>query len=347
VRIHLFEFICGGGLAGRPVPAHLAREGDLMLAALIGDLLELPGVQVSFARDARLPAPVHARLHGARACWRAPEAAPAEALAREIAASDATWPIAPETGGELERAARAVLSAGRVLFGPYPEAISLAASKSATARCLARAGIAVAPCFRPGSTWPRIEGPWVVKPDDGAGCLGMRVFRTREAAATAAAEVGATAAGGQCAEVIQGLIAQPWIEGDAMSLCVLASSGQVDVLSVNRQQLRLRDGAVELEAIDVNCEPVTAPLTALAQRVADAIAGLHGYFGIDLVRTAAGPVVIEVNPRLTSSYAGLKPALGLNVAQRVLAAATGVSLPPRRGHRGFPVRLTLNGHAGA
>ena len=132
-----------------------------------------------------------------------------------------------------------------------------------------------------------------------------------------------------------------------MSLCVLASSGQVDVLSVNRQQLRLRDGAVELEAIDVNCEPVTAPLTALAQRVADTIAGLHGYFGIDFVRTAAGPVVIEVNPRLTSSYAGLKPALGLNVAQRVLAAATGASLPSWRAHRGFPVRLTLNGHASA
>jgi hypothetical protein len=43
----------------------------------------------------------------------------------------------------------------------------------------------------------------------------------------------------------------------------------------------------------------------------------------------------------------LKPALGLNVAQRVLAAATGASLPPRRGRRGFPVRLTLNGHANA
>jgi predicted ATP-grasp superfamily ATP-dependent carboligase len=57
--------------------------------------------------------------------------------------------------------------------------------------------------------------------------------------------------------------------------------------------------------------------------------------------------VIEVNPRLTSSYAGLKPALGLNVAQRVLAAATGASLPPWRAHRGFPVRLTLNGHASA
>jgi predicted ATP-grasp superfamily ATP-dependent carboligase len=337
VHIHVFEFICGGGLAGQPLPPQLVREGDLMLAALIGDLLELPGVQVSFGRDARLAAPADWRLRAARVCWRAPGPAPLQALAREIAASDATWPIAPESGGELERAARAVLEAGRVLLGPRPDAIALAASKSATARRLARAGVAVAPCFRPGSAWPPIDGPWVVKPDDGAGCVGVRVFGSREGAENAASA--ALAAGGQ------GLLAQPWIDGDAMSLCVLSAPGRVDVVSVNRQQLRLHEGAVELVAIDVNCEPATADLAALARRVADAMPGLRGYFGIDWVRTPAGPVVIEVNPRLTSSYAGLKPALGLNAAEWVLAAAAGGPLPPERDRRGHQVRLTLSGDA--
>jgi predicted ATP-grasp superfamily ATP-dependent carboligase len=337
VRIHVFEFICGGGLAGQPLPARLAREADAMLVALIGDLLELPDVQVSFARDARLAAPAHERLREARVCWRGPQASPPQALAREIAASDATWPIAPETGGELERTARAVLEAGRVLLGPRPEAISLAGRKSVTARHLAQAGIAVAPCFGPGSTWASIDGPWVVKPDDGAGCIGARIFGSRRDAAIATAAA--------LADGAQGLIAQPWIEGDAMSLCVLSTPGRVDVLSVNRQQLRLHDGALELAAIDVNCEPVTAPLVGLAQQVAHAIPGLQGYFGIDFVRTAAGPVLIEINPRLTSSYAGLKPALGLNVADRVLAAAAGRPIPLKRAHQGHAVTLTLNDDA--
>lgn len=331
MRVHVFEFICGGGLAGSPLPATMVREGDLMLAALVTDLLGLAGVQVSFARDARLALPADP-MHGARVVWRPQQSPPMEALAQEIDSSDAVWPIAPETGGELERVARAVQSAGRILLGAEPEAIALAGSKLATAQRLAQANIDVVPCFRPGSAWPAIDGPWVVKPDDGAGGLGMRVFRSRERAAAAARDQA-------------GLVASPWIDGDAMSLCVLAAREEVAVLSVNRQVLRVRDEKVELTAIEVNCEPLTAPLTLLAQRVAAAIPGLRGYFGIDWIRTAAGPRVIEVNPRLTTSYAGLKSALGINVAESVMAAASGAARVPARGHRGRAVRLALNGDA--
>ena len=334
MRVHVFEFICGGGLAGQPLPASMAREGDLMQAALIADLLELQAVEVSFARDQRLALPP-GPLSAAQVCWRSPRALPWEALTREIASCDAVWPIAPETGGELERAARCVLAAGCVLLGPDPEAIALAGSKRATAQRLAERGIDVVPCFDPGSVWSAIEGPWIVKPDDGAGAVDARVFLSREEAASAVEEA---TAGGR-----QGLIAQPWIVGEAMSLCVVAAPGRVVVLSVNRQQVLLHRAAVQLEAIDVNCEPVTAPLTALAEQVVAAIPGLRGYFGIDFVRAPAGPIVIEVNPRMTTSYAGLKAALGINVAEWVVAGATGGSLPPAPGHRGRAVRLTLNG----
>jgi predicted ATP-grasp superfamily ATP-dependent carboligase len=314
VRIHAFEFICGGGLAGRPIPAQLAREGDLILSALIDDLLELPGVRVSIARDPRMSLSPAAQRAGVHVVWRAPEPAPAEALMREIEASDATWPIAPETGGDLERAARAVLQAGRVLLGAHPAAIALAGSKLATARRLQESGINVVPSFAAGSSWDAIDGAWVIKPDDGAGCVDSQVFPGREHAAAAV-----------CGRA--GMVAQPWIEGEAMSLSVVAAAGRVDLLSVNRQQVRWHHGVLELVAIEVNCEPLTAPLIELAERVAEAIPGLRGYFGIDFVRTDAGPVVIEVNPRLTSSYAGLRQALGINVARWVVAAVTGEALP--------------------
>jgi len=41
--------------------------------------------------------------------------------------------------------------------------------------------------------------------------------------------------------------------------------------------------------------------------------------GIDLIDTESGPVVLEVNPRLTVSYAGLHSMLGFNPAGKVLA----------------------------
>jgi len=42
--------------------------------------------------------------------------------------------------------------------------------------------------------------------------------------------------------------------------------------------------------------------------------------GIDLVRTEQGLVMLEINPRLTTSYAGLRRALGVNPAGLVLAS---------------------------
>lgn len=287
---------------------------------------------MSFARDRRLTLP-DGPLRGARVCWRPRQELPSEALAREIAESDAVWPIAPETDRELESVARRVLAAGRVLLGPDPGAITVAGSKRATAHRLAERGVDVVPCFDRGSAWPSIEGPWIVKPDDGAGGVDARVFPSREEAKAAASD-------GH-----RRLIAQPWIEGEAMSLSVVAVRDRVVVLSVNRQRLRAPCATVDLEAIDVNCEPVSAPLSSLAERVAAAIPGLRGYFGIDFVRTSAGPVVIEVNPRLTTSYAGLKEARGVNVAEWVVAGATGGSLPPAPDHQGRSVRLTLNGDA--
>jgi predicted ATP-grasp superfamily ATP-dependent carboligase len=57
---------------------------------------------------------------------------------------------------------------------------------------------------------------------------------------------------------------------------------------------------------------------ALADDIARALPGLWGYCGVDFVETSAGPIVIEVNPRLTTSYTGLHRAIGINSAQLVL-----------------------------
>ena len=49
--------------------------------------------------------------------------------------------------------------------------------------------------------------------------------------------------------------------------------------------------------------------------------GLRGFVGIDLVwHEERGPVVIEVNPRVTCAYVGLSAALGRNLAAELLDA---------------------------
>lgn len=317
MRIFVFEHVTGGGMAGEPLPPSLTREADMMVRSLVADLLEIPGIGVQCSRDPRLaPIPLVDSLSP-----RSGEDV-RSLFARGVAAADAVWPTAPETGGVLEQLATEILQSRRILLGCAPAAVRVAGSKHATALALKRAGINVVPTFGPGDPIIPLSGPWVLKPDDGAGSQGVRrVAGWREAAEA-------------LSHSPRGLVAQPWLSGNPCSLSLLCPEGEAVLLSVNRQLVRIEDDQVQLEGVTANAIPDSdGRFAALGQRVAQAIPGLWGYVGIDFVLTDAGPVVLEINPRLTASYCGLRQTLGVNVAARVLDML-----------RGDPGRFAAPGH---
>ena len=319
MRIFAFEFFSGGGLAGRPLPAGIAHEGDLMLRALIEDLGELPGIDVFTSRDPRLPP-----LPGIETIAPLPDEDGFALFARGLRLADAAWPTAPETGGTLERLARATLARGGALLGCAPEAVHLAASKRATTHALRAAGVPAVPTFAHADRLVVSPGPWITKPDDGAGCE------------DAVVHPGWTAARARLMAEPARLVAQPWIDGASMSLSVVCDRGAARLLCCNRQEVGVRGGRVSLDGLVVNAvADRDGRLAALAGRVAAAIPGLWGYVGIDLVAGPDGPVVLEINPRLTTSFCGLRPALGINAAAMVvhrLGRGVGVARvwPPER-----------------
>jgi tyramine---L-glutamate ligase len=303
VRIFVCEYITGGGLYGAPWPASLLREGELMVGALVGDLLQVDGVEVALARDPRL-----APLAGCTVRWCGEDAW------REwrggMEAADAVWPIAPESGGVLERLSELALNAGRVLLGSRPEAVRIAASKRATAARLAAAGVPVVGTVRIGEGLPASPHGWVRKPDDGAGCADTVLVRDP-------AELGGA---GECNEAV----VQPYLPGTAASLSALCRAGEARLLACNRQLVRLEGTAFRYAGSEVNAlHGHAGVLEPIARGVAAALPDLWGYVGIDLVLAAQGPVVLEVNPRLTTSYAGLHASIGRNPAALVLGLLDG------------------------
>jgi biotin carboxylase len=66
-----------------------------------------------------------------------------------------------------------------------------------------------------------------------------------------------------------------------------------------------------------------------AQSTVKCFKGLRGYVGVDLVLTSSGPVIIEVNPRLTTSYVGLSKVLSFNLASAILNSVIKGELPKR------------------
>ncbi|MEW5789298.1 MAG: ATP-grasp domain-containing protein [Pseudomonadota bacterium] len=303
MKVFVYEFVTGGGCAGTPLPPFLA-DGELMWRALLDDLIAIPGVEAITLRDERLARP---RLAGARIV-----ATRASTFAADFRAcledADAVWSVAPESGGILEAIATEVLAAGKRLLGSRPGGVRVAASKTATARRLAEYGVAAIPCY----TSPHFmeeECAVVMKPDDGAGCQDTLLFAS-VAKAQAWSRQHATG----------GCIFQPYVAGDALSLSLLCADGQAQLLSVNRQVVEARDGRFGFHGVTVNAlADLDGRFADLASQVAAAIPELWGYVGIDLIAgTAAPPIVVEVNPRPTVSYAGLRAALDCNPAQRLL-----------------------------
>jgi len=303
LQIFAYEHITGGGLTDRRSQAALAPEGEAMLGALVRDLVAIPDVTIVAMRDPRSALDLPATFYVPQSecdVW--------PTFCRAVRESDAAWLIAPEQDGLLERLSREVVSAGCRLLGSRPDAVQVAASKRRTAAALMAAGVRTIPTFADERGVPVEVEQIVVKPDDGAGCQDIYLFQRR---AELRRWLGDGAASGQ--------IFQPYIPGVALSLSILCCDGRARLLACNRQRVEVNDRRFEFLGVSVNAVlDSDGRYAQLARDVARALPGLWGYVGIDVIDAVDGPIVVEINPRLTTSYAGLRRALGINAAQLVL-----------------------------
>ena len=153
------------------------------------------------------------------------------------------------------------------------------------------------------------DNGWVIKPDNGAGSEECYFFQDREEVSSWKKEVKNKAR----------YIQQRYVPGIPASMSVLYGQDQMWLLACNRQLLGVKQGMLVNEGIIVNgLREHHAELEILAIEIGKKVSGLHGYVGIDLVLTNSGPIIIEINPRLTTSYAGLSKTLNVNVAELIL-----------------------------
>lgn len=305
MRIFVFEYITGGGMLDSTLPSSLAEEGDMMLKALVSDLVEIEGVEVVATRDARLGMPdLPIEFH----MLHTPEDF-ATAWQTCIDFADAVWPIAPEHFQILKHLSETVINHGKLLLNSPPQAVHTAASKLMTATRLRDCGVAVVPTYRFEEGVPERQGSWVLKPDDGVGCQGIRICRDRDELCRQF----------QSLETDREYVIQPFVHGTPTSINILACNGESFVLSVNHQRIAMTDNGFVLLGCVVNGYlEHKARFHKLGREVAAAIPGLWGMVGVDILDTENGLQVLEVNPRITTSYVGLKESTGVNPAALVL-----------------------------
>ena len=287
-----------------------------MFSALANDLVDIDQVRLMTTRDCRLPAldfsniDVHTINEGED--WEL-------RLCELLDLADMFWPIAPETDGILEKLCQLCESRKCMLLNSSSEAVHCATSKRLTVDLLQRVGL---PCVK---TWNATDD-WfnqmdkdtkvVIKPDDGIACENIRVTDVVRAHDM----------------IRDGDVVQPYVEGDAASLSVLYSGGKYRLAAVNLQEVKYhedaRSGKFSLKACIVNgLRNKSYDFDTMAKKIAQGIPGLAGYVGIDCIVRGEEIFIIEVNPRVTTSYVGLRRSIHVNPALCVISLLTQAPLP--------------------
>src|SRR5207248_1800177 len=124
------------------------------------------------------------------------------------------------------------------------------------------------------------------------------------------------------------LIAQRYVPGFAASVAFLIGPAQSLPL-VPCEQFLSADGRFTYLGGRLPIAPdLAARAIRIAERAVRCVPGLLGYVGVDVVLGADGrDWAIEINPRLTTSYIGLRALARFNLAEAMLAVVREQPLP--------------------
>jgi tyramine---L-glutamate ligase len=306
MRVFIYESICAGDL-GDDVPASLRREGEAMLTAIGADFERLAGIEVLRPKK----------------------------ISGSYSSDTFVLIIAPEFNDLLRDHSQAVLDAGGRLLGSWPDAIQLTGDKLAAANLWQAKGVPHPPTHRLDlQSFASSMGPWVMKPRYGAGSQATFLIRNRRDETAAWAPAYHECPDGE-------FIVQPFVRGEAASVALLIGKTRAIPLLPARQHLS-RDGRFRYEGGSMPLpEPLASRAIKLALQAVAGIDGLRGYVGVDLVLCEGGDdYAIEINPRLTTSYLGLRQLCQQNLAELILRLALGEEIAPptwKPGEVRFPI----------
>ncbi|MEJ2109693.1 MAG: ATP-grasp domain-containing protein [Acidobacteriota bacterium] len=327
-RVLVWEYYTGGGFPTGHLPGGIADEALAMLWAVLTDFRRWGAVHTVTVLDDRfgdyIPGLNRKTLPADEVCCATPENQK-EVFLSLLQRCDAALIIAPETDGILSRLSAEVESSEKTLLGSASSAVSLSGDKEVCGGVFEQANLSTP---RTGITRVKhVEDvvkrhglPLVLKPVDGVGSEGVCLIADPEDIPGAVLEIRRVTA---CDRVLF----QRYVEGTHASVSLLAAQGRSMPLSLNRQLIhpgipfRYSGSVVPLE------HPKAVDAVQTARRAVEQIHGLRGYVGVDMVLTGDSVCLIEVNPRLTTSYIGLRQVLSSNPARLIYEACVYGMLP--------------------
>ena len=339
MRLLVYEHVSGGGYAGQPISPNVLSEGFGMLRSIVSDF-KSAGHEVTILLDARLSNLNPPIVADCTIPVNYPQKT--EILFTNAAKiNDAAYVVAPETGQMLQSLVGLVERIGKVSLNCNARAIHKVADKTVIHETLKKNGLPTPKTVPLNIDLGLAEVkkiirnnfiyPLVFKPMDGVSCGGLSIVKEDAQVEKAVDKIKSESAG-------RHFIVQEFIDGEAASVSVLCTGGKALAISLNMQNVKVATPEAP-SSYEGGFVPFDHLLKQEALRVGEKVVGsfpgLKGYVGVDLVLAKDKPFVVDVNPRLTTSYVGLCKVAGFNVAEALVNAVLKGELPTKQEISGF------------
>lgn len=328
MRIFISEYLTCGAWGEEEMPASLLKEGTSMLSAISWDFAQNSDYRVTMTWDQRLGdcPPGVAEMANIDVYPVKNTEEESQAFDELCRAAEVALIIAPEFQDLLAQRCQRVRELGTTSLNCSASAIRQCGDKLELARKLEALGVPTIPTqeLRDPAQFPtqELKFPVVVKPRDGAGS--QNTFLISSAAEwrdrwrimgqnenTRAAD----------------WIVQPYIPGHALSIAGIVGNPAwsedrwMELFPLAEQEIA-KDGRFGFLG-----GSVPGPFgfqheaTQLARAITQHLPGLVGYVGWDFLVPRTNPeelLLVEINPRLTTSYLGYRELADQNLAEYIL-----------------------------
>jgi len=332
-QIFVFEFVSGGGFSQVDIPSSLFCEGYGMLRCIIADFKAL-NFDISTLLDERI-AFLSKYLDSDDISLVSLQDDYIKVFKESIKECEYCFIIAPEFSNILYDLTKIADENNKKILSVGLKGIKLGTSKIKTFNFFKKMKISTPRTFIIPfkhnaldidfiiKKYHDLKRPIVIKPNDGVGAESIFYFENE----------------GQISEFFQEshekidrsrmCILQEFIDGEDMSASLIGYPSNMErqqanpaILSINSQDINIKDANRESEYFGGNTpvvehEEITTELSEMLEKLN--FSGLGGYYGLDFIRNKDKKIhFIEINPRLTTSYIGVRNIIDSNPASLIL-----------------------------
>ncbi len=333
--IFIFEFIAGGGFNKEEIPSSLFCEGFGMLKSIISDFKAL-NFNVRTLLDHRITFLSHF-LQADKIINVNSDDHYLNFFKGLVRECKYCFIIAPEFSNILYNLTKIVKDNKKILLSIDLEGIELATSKILTHEFFKSNEIKTPRTFLIPfkkqvldiefiiKKFKNFNCPIIIKPDDGIGAESIYYFETEDQISAFFQEKN------DQIDFKRRYILQEFIEGEDLSISLIGTkineNKQAEnpiIIGINYQNIFIKDlkkGSEYLGGITpiplVNYEVIIDELESDIKKIH--LPKFNGYFGVDFIRKDDKTIYfIEINPRLTTSYIGIRKVINVNPAKLIL-----------------------------